>query len=108
MALTESFRELVDRLVDSAMNQNTVHNPVWMVFSPFCAIKYTEKARYILGNGASELECLWGAQKNSMVFYQTAYQGNSSLFKSYIILAVRALSYIAYQKELSKNSSGIV
>lgn len=95
-----TFSKWANRLPETATDRNMVEHPVWIVPAPFCAMHFVKDGRYLSGDEAPEAEKLGKERKNNVEFYQTESPSSATSFRSYKILAVRALRNVRYGEEL--------
>lgn len=87
----DKFRTWTNRLPEMAMDRSVVYHPVRIVPIPFCAMRYVNQDISVPRNEAPESGILQMQRKVNTRLSQTKYPFRATYFRSYKLLAVRAL-----------------
>lgn len=68
-----------------------VHYAPWIVRAPNCTIRYVSDGRYLPRGEAPEVRNLRKQPRNNIVLYQTKSASRITSFRSYTLLAIRAM-----------------
>lgn len=91
----ETFRKLANELNERVTEKHGVVHKIWIVHVPFCAVRYLNDARYLLGNTTQNSGNWQDLRQNSVKFLQSKSPSSPtefSSFRTFSILTLRSIS----------------
>lgn len=97
----DTFLKLANWVLETATDRIMIQHAVCTAPAPSRAMQYANDGSYFPGNEAAESEKQQNLRKNNVKFYRTVSPSSTTSFRSYQLIAAKAMRNLKYGNKLS-------